>query len=559
MPKKSETSTKKSETKTKYTNAKSTTAKSSTKPLGIKPEEFNLSRLFLKPIDEKYSSGGSQLNAFPKYDNSGKEDNLRTERSGDNFIVFTDPIKLTRGGVPKIDGQYKKSDADREYFWLPWDPEQKSSDNFFKMCTQIDEEYNRLINEKDNIDTVMLKGEGGKTKRVKGIFYERIVKEASGPDDVSDSDSDDGSESDDSNSKKKKSKKGAKDSNKKSEKNKFQPYKRLKVRFSTKYDDKRSQTDPKEIDTLLFRGSNEDPEDLKTVSDFEREMPWNSTVVLVLMFNKFWVQKSAPKGKKLCSFSVKVIQIVVTEKAESQGKQAVTEIFRHNIYASHGAKPEPNEKLESLPDKDSDDKDSDGGSDKDSDAEHSKASEHDDESGESDEDRSKETKKGSGKKTNETVKDDEGSDSESDKESNKDSDNESDKDDADSKKEPVKETKTDKKKPVEKKDTKKGKKEESDHEDTASDKSDSDTDKADSDTDTEPVKETKTDKKKPVEKKDTKKGKKEESDHEDTDSDTDKGTDDSDDEPQEKKRVSAKSTKKGKKEEPKPKSKKSGK
>jgi hypothetical protein len=513
---------KKSETKTKDTKAKSTTDKSSTKPLGIKPEEFKLSRLFLKPIDEKFSSGGSQLNAFPKYDADGKEDKLRTERRGDNFIVFTDPIKLTRGGVPKIDGKYKKTDADREYFWLPWDTAQKSSDNCFKMLTQIDDEYDRLINEEGNKDTVVKENEKGDPKPIKGIYYDRIVKEASGPDDDSDSDSDGDSDSDDSDSKNKKSKKNAKDSDKK----KFVPYKRFKVRFSTKYDKDRAQTDPKEIDTLLFRGSNAEPENLKTVSDFEREMPWNSTVVLVLMFNKFWVQKSATgKGKdkkKSCSFSVKVLQIVVTEKPESQGKQAVTQLFRNNIYASQGAKPEQVEKSDES-DKDSDkdsDKESDKESDKDSDADDAKASDDDDESGESDEEPVKETKKGSDKKPKETVK--EASDKE---ESDKDdSDKESDKDNSDpeSDKESVKETKPDKKKVVEKPAEKKETKKEV--------------------------------------KKDSKKAKKEDSesdasDHDDSDKESDK--DDSDDEPQEKKKVSAKSTKKGKKEETKPKSKKS--
>jgi hypothetical protein len=107
----------------------------------------------------------------------------------------------------------------------------------------------------------------------------------------------------------------------------YEQYERLKVRFSTLYDENLGPNDPKEINTLLFVNGKQ--ADAKSPSAFEKQFYWNCTVQFAVMFSKFWIQKS---GKKECGLSVKCIQIAVLEQPEK--KQNMLEQFQQSIFAS---------------------------------------------------------------------------------------------------------------------------------------------------------------------------------------------------------------------------------
>ena len=317
MPKKSKT-----ESSTKSSTAKSTPQK---------PEEilkdlskFDMTRVAFKYVDVD-NKEATQINCYPKYLYKG-EAGTKIAREGENIIIASGPIKMTKGGIPKTDGKYRKTDADRMFFWLPFDPEQKACVELFNVFRAFDKYMNKEINDNDNKKGVLAKLINGKEKPITGLKYIDSVK----PSPTREDDEDD-------------------DPNKK----KYEPYDRLKVRFSTLYDSDLGPNDPKEINTFLFVGNNNEPLVATSPSEFEKHFYWNCTAQFALMFSKIWIQKS---GDKKCGLTVKCIQLAVTEQPER--KQNMLEQFKTSIFASNGA--QASKKSDSESDSESEDSSSEG-------------------------------------------------------------------------------------------------------------------------------------------------------------------------------------------------------
>jgi hypothetical protein len=262
-------------------------------PKYVTPQTFKLKQFELSPIIEKYCSK-AQYNSFPKYKYSkdAKEETL---------IVATDKIKVTKGGIPKLDEEYRKSDKDRGFFWLGCDNEQPELVQLFDMLRSIDDEFaEALKNNKDTNTLYILKDK--QKEPLDKLDYVPIVRESIQPED----------------------KKGDKE---------YEPYDRIKVKFSTKYDENAGEGDLQEINTQLYLLDNEEPEPYTTVTDFTKSFRWNCEARFVFAINKFWAMKAVKNKKRECGFSIKCIQIIITQESTNGGGISQTERFKKRLFA----------------------------------------------------------------------------------------------------------------------------------------------------------------------------------------------------------------------------------
>jgi len=259
---------------------------------------FKLKNFILSPVIEKYCSK-AQYMSFPKYKYS------KDSKDGETLIIATDRIKLTKGGIPKLDGEYRKTDKDRMFFWLGCDSEQPELVSLFKMLRSIDEEFQEsLSNNKETKALYILKDK--QKEPLDKLEYVPIVRESVQPEDKKDD-------------------------------KEYEPFDRIKIKFSTKYDDGAEEGDLPEINTQLFLLDNEEPEPYTTVSDFTKSLKWNCEARFVFAINKFWAMKSVKNKKRECGFSIKCIQVIITQVSTSGGGISQAEKFKKRLFAPTGA------------------------------------------------------------------------------------------------------------------------------------------------------------------------------------------------------------------------------
>jgi hypothetical protein len=237
------------------------------------PSEFDIKRLAFKYVNTD-NKDATQINCFPKYKYEGDVGN-GVLRDGDNFIFTSDPITLTKGGIPSLDEKWRKSDADRMFFWLGYDKSQPECVALFNVLREVDTYMLKEINENKNSKKILAKLSSGKETALKNLQYTPAVKLSPTRDD--DDDDDDGKKDDNKNAKK------------------YEPYERVKVRFSTKFDESLGPNDPKEINTVVFVKDKEKPERVSTPTDIAKLLYWNCTAKFVLAFSKIWIQTSNEK------------------------------------------------------------------------------------------------------------------------------------------------------------------------------------------------------------------------------------------------------------------------
>merc|ERR1711998_323672 len=95
------------------------------------------------------------------------------------------------------------------------------------------------------------------------------------------------------------------------------PYERIKVMLYTKWEEGVGPDDPRDIITKIFTKDNpiDQVENLTKISDFQKYFSWNCIARHALMINKFWIKKDLKDGKYECSFTIKSLQIHITEDA----------------------------------------------------------------------------------------------------------------------------------------------------------------------------------------------------------------------------------------------------
>ena len=140
----------------------------------VECSDFKVENFTIPAIDEKRSSD-SQYHSFPSYKYGKKSDKL---------IIKTGPIKITKGGIPKLDDKWRKTDAKREFMWLGVDEEQQNSVELFNVFEQIDEHFDKLISydsdEKvdNNLESkiVYLQKDKKRTEPLSVLEYSPIVR-----------------------------------------------------------------------------------------------------------------------------------------------------------------------------------------------------------------------------------------------------------------------------------------------------------------------------------------------------------------------------------------------
>ena len=272
-------------------------------------DDFDLTKIVIQPIDEKFCDKSTQYMTFPKYSYTDNE------KDASKVMITTESIKMTKGGIPTLDGEYRKTDADCEYFWLYRDPAQPTSNALFDKLKELDEHYEPLVSNNAKSQLFFTTGKDKSKKYFSDLEYIPIVRESAG------GESKDGE-------------------------TKYEPTERIKVKFSTKYDPTQSKEEPKQIDTVLFLKNSsgefkDDPESYSSVEDFRKSLRWNSEARYVLNINKFWIAKTAKNKRRDCGFGIVCEQIYITKENSLGGAKSQADRFKKNIFGNSGSSSKP--------------------------------------------------------------------------------------------------------------------------------------------------------------------------------------------------------------------------
>lgn len=276
-------------------------------------KDLDVEKITLPAIDDKRSSD-SRYHIFPTY-KYGKQQ--------DKIVFVTDDIKITKGGIPKLDDKWRKNDSKREFFWLGWDKEQEACNALFEKLKEIDEKYDELISydadtkEDKNVESQTIHLLKDKKKEPLNVLeYTPLVRM---------------------------SVQGG-DGTQKPDQPEYAPYERIKVKFQKKWDKNKKEGDLSELTTVLFLGDKEEEEDLTYPSDFEKYLRWNCTARFVCQITKFGCKKTIEKDKKgkqvprECGFDITVLQIVITKEAPTSGASTADK-YRKRMFPKLGAVP----------------------------------------------------------------------------------------------------------------------------------------------------------------------------------------------------------------------------
>lgn len=373
----------------------------------IQVKDFDLKKFVLPSIDEKLSSP-AQYHSFPKYKFGEDKKDL------DNVVIVTNDIKLSKGGIPRLDPKFRRNDSKREFFYLGEDKDQDSCNDLFNLLQSIDEEFDKRISydskkdEDPNLESKTVFIQKDKKKDALNVLeYVPIVRLSQGPPEGSVQEG----------------------------QAEYVPYKRIKVKFSTEYNKDKDENEPNKLTTALFLGDKNEPEDLTYPTDYEKYLRYGCTARFVLQINKFWCKKSVEKDKKgvqkprECGFNIKVLQIIITKESTVGGGQSIQEKYRKRCVALKAgpSSASKNEAKQDVKETKKGESNSESESESDSDSE--------DEKQKKDTKPSKPPAKQEKKQTNKVESTSEESDSEDDSDSDNSSDSDS---DSDSKKKPAK-------------------------------------------------------------------------------------------------------------------------
>ena len=71
----------------------------------ITTEQFDINRLKTRVVEDK-NADMPQMNSYPKYIYADNFDPKNIKNmDGDNLIIISGPIKMTKGGIPSLDGK----------------------------------------------------------------------------------------------------------------------------------------------------------------------------------------------------------------------------------------------------------------------------------------------------------------------------------------------------------------------------------------------------------------------------------------------------------------------
>lgn len=285
-------------------------------------DTLDMTRLFLKPNALKKED--TQYLCYPKYLHTGDPKGNKEEilKKSESPIIVTDEIEINKGGIPRFNPKYHTSpDAStRAYFYIAKDENCQGAVQLFEALKKIDDYCDKKINKEQNksgfVSYIVKDKNTGKedARPFKGLTYKRMITETKRPTDMIDDEDDD-------------------------KKKEFVPYERVKVKFSTKWDENLGPNDAKEIDTVLFIPGKDEQVEATKITDFDKYFTWKSTCKFGLMLNKLWIKKD---DKRECSFGIKCIQLAVTKERPDMKKNAVTQLSK-NLFTGKKLSTKPEE------------------------------------------------------------------------------------------------------------------------------------------------------------------------------------------------------------------------
>jgi hypothetical protein len=228
---------------------------------------------------------------------------------------------MTKGGIPQI-SEFYKTDQDCLFFWLPLLETDANAMELYKVLKEIDDINELKINTEGNSSGYICLDDKGKKLNSK-LIYSSMIREVD-PNKVGGDDVEAEAEP-------------VENDDKNGEATLKPKYKRVKIKFSTVWDEKVSPTDPKKINTKIHLNDGtgkpkKTPEPITCLDDVRKLFPWNCKAKFVLDFSKLWISKSTksrdPKVKTLeCGMSIKCNMIYVSEKPVSSTAQLTTAVF----------------------------------------------------------------------------------------------------------------------------------------------------------------------------------------------------------------------------------------
>ena len=292
----------------------------------VQVSDFKVENYKVDPIKESPNfKNAAQYTAFPRYKYEDKQE-VKKGKKGDNekadgesgkyerFIVVTKPIKMVKGGFPKLDGVWRKSENDCQYFWLPLEGSEGATELLEKVLIPLDE-YNtkKIMKEKNKSGFISrVNSKTNKVVAMKDLKYLACHKLSPKPKDGDDDN--DASDKDDDDDDKKKPSKGGKAGER---------YERIKVRLHTLYVQDADPAVERKIRTKVYINDKSgdpkgEPENFKDMADLRKLFEWNCEAQFALEFNKFWVMKTAADGEEVykCSISVKCLQMYICKRPE---------------------------------------------------------------------------------------------------------------------------------------------------------------------------------------------------------------------------------------------------
>jgi hypothetical protein len=267
-------------------------AKKEAKASAIKCSSFNTDKFTVTAFDNDNERSAGQSIAYPRYN---------YESGAKNFIFTTQGIKFTQYGIPSLtdkDGKpnkYRKSDKDRGYIKIPYDPSQPACVELFTMLESIDAQF-QALSEGGKIDECSLPP----LKKKQRWVYVPLVRE---PQDDEDDDQ----------------------SKVKSNKPRF---KYCKLKLDTTFPEGN-------VVTPVFVRENGVPEcvDVKTVTDLTEHFQWNCTSQFVIMMNKAWAAKAADADVRKYGCTMKAMQMEIVDRPSGA---SVRNEFKTYAFATEG-------------------------------------------------------------------------------------------------------------------------------------------------------------------------------------------------------------------------------
>ena len=274
-------------------NAKARSAQPESR--NMSPEEFDISKFYLDPITEKKVAKDAkpekQFTAFPKYLYPVPKGSKGTEQ-GQKCIIITGNILMDKGGIPTIDGEYRKTEDDCMYFHIPL---REGCEDAMTLSTKflepLDAQLTKKIDEESGRGFITFAKD--KERTLDNLSYSPCITEC-------DPEAGAGRPTDPQ-----------------------KVYRRVKVKLATLFKENRDENEPQQITTKVFTcdengDPNPEPENVNTLEDLRKLLVWKSTAKFAIEVTRFWAAKSLEtKGKtklRKCGITLKCLQMCITQK-----------------------------------------------------------------------------------------------------------------------------------------------------------------------------------------------------------------------------------------------------